>query len=130
MLGDHFTSPVFTAALELWVAARTDPALLAEVAPLEQQVGRETHRMTVELLGADEAVRAEQTPPAHRPAEVRWREEADGGAPRGKLDLLLSLKLAEATKGERSLEDVMQEVSRRAQKRGLTPEVLQALLDE
>jgi AcrR family transcriptional regulator len=55
VLGDHFTSPVFTAALELWVAARTDPPLLAEVAPLEQQVGRETHRMTVELLGADEA---------------------------------------------------------------------------
>ena len=55
VLGDHFTSPVFIAALELWVAARTDPALLAEVAPLEQQVGRETHRMTVELLGVDEA---------------------------------------------------------------------------
>jgi AcrR family transcriptional regulator len=54
VLGDHFTSPVFTAALELWVAARTDPALLAEVAPLEQEVGRETHRLTVELLGADE----------------------------------------------------------------------------
>jgi AcrR family transcriptional regulator len=56
VLGDHFTSPVFTAALELWVAARTDPALLAEVGPLEQEVGRETHRMTVELLGADESV--------------------------------------------------------------------------
>jgi len=55
MLGDHFTSPVFTAALELWVAARTDEALLAEVAPLEQRVGRETHRMTVDLLGADES---------------------------------------------------------------------------
>ena len=55
MLGDHFTSPVFTAALELWVAARTDPALLAAVAPLEQRVGRETHRLTVELLGADES---------------------------------------------------------------------------
>ena len=55
MLGDHFTSPVFTAALELWVAARTDAALLAEVAPLELRVGRETHRMTVELLGADES---------------------------------------------------------------------------
>src|SRR3954462_4676873 len=26
VLGDHFTSPVFTAALELWVAARTDEA--------------------------------------------------------------------------------------------------------
>ncbi len=55
MLGDHFTSPVFTAALELWVAARTDPNLLAAVAPLEQRVGRETHRMTVECLGADES---------------------------------------------------------------------------
>ena len=56
MLGDHFTSPVFTAALELWVAARTDPALLEAVAPLEQRVGREVHRLTVELLGADESV--------------------------------------------------------------------------
>jgi AcrR family transcriptional regulator len=55
MLADHFTGPVFTAALELWVAARTDDALLAAVEPLEQRVGRETHRLTVELLGADEA---------------------------------------------------------------------------
>ncbi|HEY3530488.1 MAG TPA: TetR family transcriptional regulator [Nocardioides sp.] len=55
MLGDHFASPVFLAALELWVAARTDPALLAAVEPLERKVGRETHRMTVELLGADES---------------------------------------------------------------------------
>jgi len=55
MLGDHFASPVFIAALELWVAARTEPALLAAVQPLEQKVGRETHRMTVELLGADES---------------------------------------------------------------------------
>ena len=55
MLGDHFASPVFTAALELWVAARTDPGLLAAVSPLEQRVGRETHRLTVELLGADES---------------------------------------------------------------------------
>ena len=54
VLADHFTSPVFTAALELWVAARTDETLLAAVAPLEQRVGRETHRITVDLLGADE----------------------------------------------------------------------------
>ena len=60
MLGDHFASPVFNAALELWVAARTDEQLLAAVGPLEQRVGRETHRMTVELLGADESV------PGHR----------------------------------------------------------------
>lgn len=55
MLADHFTSPVFVAALELWVAARTDETLLAAVAPLEQRVGREAHRLVVEVLGADEA---------------------------------------------------------------------------
>jgi len=55
VLGDHFTSPVFAAALELWVAARTDEALLAAVGPLEQRVGRETHRMTVAALGVDES---------------------------------------------------------------------------
>ncbi len=54
-LGDHFSSPVFTAALELWVAARTDEALLGAVGPLELRVGRETHRLTVEALGADES---------------------------------------------------------------------------
>ena len=56
MLGDHFASPVFNAALELWVAARTDAQVLTAVGPLEQRVGRETHRLTVELLGADESV--------------------------------------------------------------------------
>jgi len=55
LLADHFTSPVFTAALELWVAARTDESLRAAVVPLEQRVGRQTHRMTVELLGAEES---------------------------------------------------------------------------
>lgn len=56
MLADHFTGPVFTAALELWVAARTDASLLAAVEPLEQRIGRETHRLTVELLHVDESL--------------------------------------------------------------------------
>jgi len=55
-LGDHFASPVFAAALELWVAARSDATLLAAVAPLEQRVGRDAHRLTVEALGADESL--------------------------------------------------------------------------
>jgi AcrR family transcriptional regulator len=55
MLAEHFTGAVFSAALELWVAARTDAALLDAVAPLEQRIGRETHRLTVELLGIDES---------------------------------------------------------------------------
>ena len=37
------------------MAARTDPALLAEVEPLGAESGRETHKLTVELLGADES---------------------------------------------------------------------------
>jgi AcrR family transcriptional regulator len=55
MLADHFTSPVFTAALELWVAARTDEALHAAVVRLEQRVGREAHRIAVDALGVDES---------------------------------------------------------------------------
>lgn len=54
MFADHFTSSVFTAALELWVAARTDQTLHAAVVPLEQRVGREVHRIAVEVLGVDE----------------------------------------------------------------------------
>lgn len=57
LLAEHFTSPLFAAALELWVAARSDEQLHAAVAPLEQRIGRETHRQTVELLGVDESVR-------------------------------------------------------------------------
>ncbi len=57
LLAEHFTSPLFTAALELWVAARSDPHLHAAVAPLEQRMGREAHRQTVELLGVDESRR-------------------------------------------------------------------------
>lgn len=55
LLAEHFTSPLFTAALELWVAARSDEHLRGAVAPLEQRIGRDTHRQTVELLGVDEA---------------------------------------------------------------------------
>ncbi|HKE50427.1 MAG TPA: nitrate reductase subunit alpha, partial [Actinomycetes bacterium] len=39
------------------------------------------------LLGTDSALRATETPPEHRPAQVRWHDQA----PEGKLDLLLSL---------------------------------------
>jgi AcrR family transcriptional regulator len=55
MLADHVTGTVFQAALELWVAARTDAGLRATVAPLEQRIGRETHRVAVQMLGVDES---------------------------------------------------------------------------
>jgi AcrR family transcriptional regulator len=56
MLAEHFTSPVFSAALELWVAARTDATLHAAVVPLEQRVGREAHQIAVAALGVDESL--------------------------------------------------------------------------
>jgi hypothetical protein len=39
----------------VWVAARSDRALRAALVPLEARFGREVHRMTVALLGADES---------------------------------------------------------------------------
>jgi hypothetical protein len=56
LLGEMYTSPLFRAALQLWVAASSDEQLRAQVVPLEARVGREAHRLTVEALGADESV--------------------------------------------------------------------------
>lgn len=49
---------------------------------------------------------------------------------RRKLDLLVNLRLRDATRSKNSLKDVMLEISQNAQQRGLTPEILQAILDE
>ncbi|WP_433271786.1 TetR/AcrR family transcriptional regulator [Actinosynnema sp. CS-041913] len=54
LIADFYASDLFTAALELWVAARTDADLKTVVVPLEVRLGRETHRLAVELLDADE----------------------------------------------------------------------------
>lgn len=50
-----YTSPLFRAALVLWVASAAEPQLREEIVPLEARIGREIHQVTVELLGADEA---------------------------------------------------------------------------
>ena len=54
LLAAAFTGPLYVAALEVWVAARTDPPLRAALVPLEARVGRELHRLAVDLLDADE----------------------------------------------------------------------------
>jgi AcrR family transcriptional regulator len=51
-----FTGPLFRAALALWVAAAAEPALREQIIPLEARIGRDIHRVVVELLGADEHV--------------------------------------------------------------------------
>lgn len=46
-----------------------------------------------------------------------------------KLEALLSLRLSEITRPSVSLQEIMSEISRLAQARGLTPEILQTILD-
>lgn len=58
---------------------------------------------------------------AYRSASMRDRR---------KLDLLVNLRLRDATHSQASLMDIMREISQTAQKRGLTPEILQSILDE
>ncbi|GAA3392551.1 TetR/AcrR family transcriptional regulator [Streptomyces roseoviridis] len=54
-LVDLYTGPLFRAALHLWVAASNEEQLRPRVTELEARVGRESHRIAVELLGADES---------------------------------------------------------------------------
>ncbi|WP_069171287.1 TetR/AcrR family transcriptional regulator [Streptomyces griseus] len=54
-LVDLYTGPLFRAAIQLWVAACNEAQLRPRVTELEARVGRETHRIAVQLLDADEA---------------------------------------------------------------------------
>ncbi|MBM3238809.1 hypothetical protein FJZ31_21170 [Candidatus Poribacteria bacterium] len=49
---------------------------------------------------------------------------------RCKLDVLVKLRLRDATRTKTSLKQIMWEISQNAQKRGLTPEILQSILNE
>jgi AcrR family transcriptional regulator len=51
-----YTGPLFRAALQLWVAASSDAQLRERVVPLEAHVGREVHKVALELLGVDEKI--------------------------------------------------------------------------
>ncbi len=48
---------------------------------------------------------------------------------RRKLDLLLSLRLRDALRPSGSLKELMQGITRKAQERGLTPEILESILN-
>jgi len=63
-------------------------------------------------------------------AEVARIFEKASEEQRRKLEALLSLKLSDATRHKRPLEEVMSDISRNAQARGLTPEILNSILNE
>ena len=48
---------------------------------------------------------------------------------RRKLDLLIDLRLREAAASRSSLRTLLLEISRDARRRGLTPEILQSIMD-
>jgi len=56
--------------------------------------------------------------------------EAVSEEQRHKVEALLSLKLGELTLPKKPLEELMSEINRKAQERGLTPEILDSLLNE
>ncbi len=63
-------------------------------------------------------------------AEVARIFEAAFEEQRRKLEALLSLKLGYATRSQKKLAEVMSEISQKAQARGLTPEILDSILNE
>ena len=51
-----YTGPLFRAALQIWAAASASEFLRKLVLPLEARLGREAHKVAIELLKADESV--------------------------------------------------------------------------
>ncbi len=49
---------------------------------------------------------------------------------RRKFDLLMSLRLHDALRPSGSLQELMRDLSHKAQERGLTPEILESILNE
>ena len=63
-------------------------------------------------------------------SEAAQAYEIASEAEQRKLDALLSLKLSEVGRAERPLEVIMSEISLKAQARGMTPEILESILNE
>ena len=61
-------------------------------------------------------------------SDVAARYRSASNPERRKLDLLVNLCLRDATASGKSLKDTMLEISSKAQRRGLTPEILQSIL--
>jgi AcrR family transcriptional regulator len=55
LLAAAFTGPLYVAALEVWIAGRSEPELRRALVSLEARVGRELHRLAVDLLRADDS---------------------------------------------------------------------------
>ena len=62
------------------------------------------------------------SPEASRTYETALEEQ------KRKLDALISLQFSQVNRAKRPLEEIMSKISRKAQERGLTPEILDSIL--
>jgi len=58
ILWSTFSGPLFTAALELWIAARTDPELAEHLLPAEREIGRGARAVARQLCKGRDTDRA------------------------------------------------------------------------
>ena len=63
-------------------------------------------------------------------SEIAEKYRAASDMDRCRMDFLINSHLREMMASRRPLEETMRELSREAQERGLTPEILQSILDE
>jgi hypothetical protein len=60
LLWSTFSGPLFTAALELWMAARTDPELAEHLLPAEREIGRGARETARQLCRAEDSAEFER----------------------------------------------------------------------
>lgn len=53
LIWERFDGPLFIAAMELWVAGRTDAELRAALIPYERRLGLELRRLCADILGPE-----------------------------------------------------------------------------
>jgi len=63
-------------------------------------------------------------------AEIAEKYRSASDMDRRRMDLRINMHLRRMMGPRRPLEEIMQELSREAQENGLTPEILQSILDE
>ncbi len=102
LLWSTFSGPLFTAALELWIAARTDDELREALLPVEREIGRGARRTAYALYqdaGIDDEEIARRIGPA---------VELAGNAMRGMaLQQLLDSSPARLDRQLKTLKDVL-----------------------
>lgn len=99
---------------------------VAEYYRSASDVDRRKIELLVSLYLRDMMVRAGKMPEAELARDGCSRADLE----RRRMDLLARLGLDKVPARRRPLEETMQELSRQALERGLTPEILQSILDE